>query len=152
MRWRTEAEVVEGKGQFICGEKSCPANSDLRTWEVNFKYEEQGTTKNALVKQRLCPKCSDMLNFRQKRKEVKTKHKQKTKRQKVKRDNEERAIKKRKHERNRSQSRLSSSSSPSSSPHSKAGRSKSHQKKRRSYSEADTGERFLDQFWEDMMS
>ncbi|VDO59300.1 unnamed protein product [Haemonchus placei] len=55
MRWRTEAEVRSGKGQFICGAKKCQANSDLSSWEVNLK--------NALVKVRLCRQCSEMLNY-----------------------------------------------------------------------------------------
>lgn len=34
----------------MCGEKSCSENSNLRTWEVNFAYNEKGERKNALVK------------------------------------------------------------------------------------------------------
>ena len=33
MRWRIEKEVVEGKGQFICGEKKCTVRDGLRSWE-----------------------------------------------------------------------------------------------------------------------
>lgn len=36
---------------------------NLKSWEVNFKYIEEGIQKNALVKLRLCPKCSDKLNY-----------------------------------------------------------------------------------------
>jgi Folate-sensitive fragile site protein Fra10Ac1 len=50
LRWRIEKEVVAGKGQFICGNKVCNAKEDLKTWEVNFAYAEQGEKKNALVK------------------------------------------------------------------------------------------------------
>lgn len=57
MRWRTEKEVVEGKGQFSCGEKRCDETRDLRSWEVNFGYVEEGAKKNALVKMRKL-KCS----------------------------------------------------------------------------------------------
>ena len=50
MRWRVEKEVVEGKGHFICGNKKCDEQRELRTWEVNFGYMEHGEKKNALVK------------------------------------------------------------------------------------------------------
>nr|KAG5690850.1 hypothetical protein BaRGS_031202 [Batillaria attramentaria] len=76
MRWRTEKEVVEGKGQFICGSKKCPEREGLRSWEVNFAYVEHGEKKNALVKLRLCPDCSYKLNYHHKRKEVVPKKKQ----------------------------------------------------------------------------
>jgi protein FRA10AC1 len=49
-RFRVEKEVVIGKGQFICGEKSCKEEEGLKTWEVNFAYIETGEKKNALVK------------------------------------------------------------------------------------------------------
>ena len=40
-RWRTEKEVVGGKGQFECGQKKiCSEKEGLRTWEVNFGYVE----------------------------------------------------------------------------------------------------------------
>ena len=50
MRWRTEAEVLSGKGQFSCGGKKCDVGENLKTWEMNFAYIEQETKKNALVK------------------------------------------------------------------------------------------------------
>lgn len=49
-RFRVEKEIVSGKGQFVCGEKSCQEVVGLRTWEVNFAYSERGERKNALVK------------------------------------------------------------------------------------------------------
>lgn len=49
-RFRIEKEIVTGKGQFVCGEKSCKEEAGLRTWEVNFAYLEAGERKNALVK------------------------------------------------------------------------------------------------------
>ncbi|XP_063221615.1 protein FRA10AC1 homolog isoform X6 [Bacillus rossius redtenbacheri] len=70
MRWRTQQEVVVGKGQFSCGEKRCSERDGLRSWEVNFGYVEHGTKKNALVKVRLCAACSERLNHRQQRREV----------------------------------------------------------------------------------
>ncbi|XP_069677863.1 protein FRA10AC1 homolog isoform X2 [Periplaneta americana] len=79
MRWRTEQEVVIGKGQFSCGDKRCEETESLRTWEVNFAYKEQDEKKNALVKLRLCPDCSHKLNYHHKKREIirnKTKKKQ----------------------------------------------------------------------------
>ncbi|XP_058834828.1 protein FRA10AC1 [Topomyia yanbarensis] len=71
MRWRIEKEVVDGKGQFACGSRVCEEREALRSWEVNFAYTEHGAKKNALVKLRLCPKCSDKLNYRSKKREIK---------------------------------------------------------------------------------
>lgn len=68
LRWRIEKEVVEGKGQFACGNKLCSEQDALQSWEVNFAYVEQGEKKNALVKLRLCPDCSMKLNYHHKRK------------------------------------------------------------------------------------
>lgn len=70
MRWRTEQEVVNGKGQFSCGNKTCREAEGLRTWEVNFAYKEQEEKKNALVKLRLCPECTYKLNYHHKKREV----------------------------------------------------------------------------------
>lgn len=50
LRWRTEKEVIVGKGQFECGSKTCKEKENLRSWELNFGYEEHGEKKNALVK------------------------------------------------------------------------------------------------------
>lgn len=94
LRWRTEQEVVTGKGQFICGCRKCPVKEGLRSWEVNFGYMEQGKKMNALVKLRLCPDCSKLLNYTSQKREVKkqkrlerSKHKISKKKKKVK-DNE----------------------------------------------------------------
>ncbi|XP_023805365.1 protein FRA10AC1 isoform X1 [Oryzias latipes] len=91
-RWRTENEVVSGKGQFQCGNKRCEKNEGLKSWEVNFAYVEHGEKKNALVKLRLCPECSFKLNFHHKRKEVKAK----SKKNKASQENQEPAKKKKK--------------------------------------------------------
>ncbi|GIL82844.1 hypothetical protein Vretimale_8174 [Volvox reticuliferus] len=64
MRWRTEKEVMSGKGQFICGAKGCEANDGLCSYEVNFAYQEAGVRKQALVKLRVCPSCAFKLNYR----------------------------------------------------------------------------------------
>ena len=63
MRWRTEAEVLAGKGQFSCGNKRCSATEGLQSFELNFGYEEAGQIKQALVKLRLCPECARMLHY-----------------------------------------------------------------------------------------
>lgn len=83
LRWRTEKEVVDGKGQFVCGNKICPTTEGLESWEVNFAYMEQGERKNALVKLRLCSKCSKKLNYHHQKKKWKKQEKQR-KRQKTK--------------------------------------------------------------------
>lgn len=64
LRWRVESEVIEGKGQYICGNKRCKETSNLNTLEVNFAYREDNTVKNALVKLRLCPSCTKKLNYK----------------------------------------------------------------------------------------
>ncbi|XP_063826728.1 protein FRA10AC1 homolog isoform X2 [Ostrinia nubilalis] len=80
LRWRIEREVVLGKGQFQCGNKHCLNDHELKSWEVNFAYVEDNQKRNALVKVRLCPECSDKLNYRSKKREVKRlKKKKKTK-------------------------------------------------------------------------
>ncbi|KAI8374095.1 protein FRA10AC1 [Choanephora cucurbitarum] len=73
LRWRTEKEVVVGKGQFICASTRCDTTERLTSWEVNFGYIEEGEKKNELVKVRLCPDCSDKLNYRTKKRQVKRK-------------------------------------------------------------------------------
>ncbi|CAO0797058.1 unnamed protein product [Mucor circinelloides] len=72
LRWRTEKEVVVGKGQFICASTRCDETKNLQSWEVNFGYMEDGEKKNELVKVRLCPECSDKLNFKTKKRLAKT--------------------------------------------------------------------------------
>ena len=50
MRWRSEKEVIAGKGQFSCGARGCNESRGLATYEVPFGYEEAGQKKQALVK------------------------------------------------------------------------------------------------------
>jgi protein FRA10AC1 len=57
IRWRTEAEVINGKGEFICSNKACAAAQSLSTVELPFGYKEKGATKFALVKAVVCPDC-----------------------------------------------------------------------------------------------
>lgn len=68
-RWRTEKEVFDGKGHFICGNKACNATNDLQSFEVPFTYKEAGERKSALVKLRVCPTCSQKLNYHRIKKE-----------------------------------------------------------------------------------
>lgn len=49
LRWRTQSEVIAGKGHFICGNKACRKEEGLRSFEVNFAYMEEGKRKQALV-------------------------------------------------------------------------------------------------------
>ncbi|VUZ40176.1 unnamed protein product [Hymenolepis diminuta] len=63
LRWRSEREVVSGKGQFICAAVNCSSVEFLRSWEVDFAYRERGEKRNVLVKVRLCPMCSAKLNY-----------------------------------------------------------------------------------------
>ncbi|CAG8514611.1 18631_t:CDS:2 [Acaulospora morrowiae] len=70
LRWRIEKEVITGKGQLICASTKCSEKHDLKSWEVNFAYIEDGEKKNALVKIRLCPKCSVKLNYKNRHQEA----------------------------------------------------------------------------------
>jgi len=108
LRWRTEQEVIRGKGVDTCGNKHCPfydmekdGNTStsktsiteslkiynetsrninreedelgrlrklpygvgLNDYEVHFSYEEQGETKEELVKLRLCLRCAPKLFY-----------------------------------------------------------------------------------------
>ena len=97
LRWRVEREVLEGKGQFACGERHCQDKDSLTTWEVNFGYMEQGERKNALVKLRLCPTCAMKLNYHHKRKQIRVgKEARSVKKRKEKTPSDESVAKKRK--------------------------------------------------------
>ena len=85
LRWRTEREVVCGKGHFICGSTRCDESVALESFEVNFGYIEKGTKKNALVKVRLCPDCAYKLAYTNK-KDGKKRKKKKKKKKKKRRD------------------------------------------------------------------
>jgi len=61
MRWRTEDEVISGKGQFVCGAEDCSETKSLKSYEVPFAYVETGQKKHALVKLRVCPACATQL-------------------------------------------------------------------------------------------
>ncbi|RDX86061.1 Protein FRA10AC1-like protein [Mucuna pruriens] len=83
LRWRTEKEVMSGKGQFICGNKHCNEKDGLASYEVNFCYSEAGENKQALVKLVTCERCACKLNYkRQKEKEQLEKRQQEQDRRK----------------------------------------------------------------------
>eukprot|EP00435_Cladocopium_sp_Y103_P030128 s2876_g7.t1 len=63
-RWRTQSEVLNGRGQFSCGHKFCSSKDDLKSYEVDFKYSEAKCQKRALVKVRLCQDCAFKLHYR----------------------------------------------------------------------------------------
>ena len=42
LRWRTEAEVLRGKGERTCAARGCDAADGLRSYELPFDYEERG--------------------------------------------------------------------------------------------------------------
>jgi protein FRA10AC1 len=77
LRWRTQQEVIGGKGQFVCAARKCSERSGLQSWEVNFGYVEHGEKRNALVKVRLCPACSAKLNYRSQRRKAKARAREK---------------------------------------------------------------------------
>ncbi|XP_054811816.1 uncharacterized protein LOC129313017 isoform X2 [Prosopis cineraria] len=64
LRWRTEKEVISGKGQFICGNKHCDEKDGLASYEVNFCYFEAGENKQALVKLVTCERCAEKLHYK----------------------------------------------------------------------------------------
>lgn len=91
LRWRTEKEVMAGKGQFICASTRCELSENLKSWEVNFGYLEDDEKKNELVKVRLCEDCSDKLNYKTKKRlsqnlKRKRKEEKKTRRHKTSRE------------------------------------------------------------------
>ncbi|XP_021645493.2 uncharacterized protein LOC110639029 isoform X2 [Hevea brasiliensis] len=67
LRWRTEKEVISGKGQFVCGNKHCDEKNGLASYEVNFSYFEAGENKQALVKLVTCERCAEKLNYKNKK-------------------------------------------------------------------------------------
>lgn len=64
LRWRTEKEVMSGKGQFLCGNKHCSEKDGLSSYEVNFSYFEAGENKQALVKLVACERCAKKLLYK----------------------------------------------------------------------------------------
>nr|XP_043612167.1 protein FRA10AC1 [Erigeron canadensis] len=91
LRWRTEKEVMSGKGQFVCGNKHCSEQEGLASYEVNFSYFEAGENKQALVKLVTCERCAKKLLYRKlKEKEKETEEKRREKEEhRKKREREE---------------------------------------------------------------
>lgn len=61
LRWRTEAEVLSGKGQFQCASVTCDGVLALHSYELPFRYIENAVQKEALVKVRVCGSCAPKL-------------------------------------------------------------------------------------------
>lgn len=68
-RWRTEREVLEGKGERTCGAVGC-SKGTKNVYEMNFGYLEAEAKKNALVRVSVCGECAFKLNFRRTLKRV----------------------------------------------------------------------------------
>ncbi|OAD73564.1 hypothetical protein PHYBLDRAFT_181581 [Phycomyces blakesleeanus NRRL 1555(-)] len=127
LRWRTEGEVVSG--QFVCASTRCDSTHSLESWEVNFRYAEDGEVKNELVKIRLCPSCSDKLNYTTQKRLAKKEKKDKLKRKRDQKREQER-------DSNKSSRKRSKKSSGSKSAAEDESQSESE-----SESEEDEGER-----------
>lgn len=56
LRWRTEREVIDGKGEVWCGARKCDRKGVV-TYELPFSYRENGENKLELVKVRVCEAC-----------------------------------------------------------------------------------------------
>lgn len=110
LRWRTEKEVISGKGQFICGNKYCNQKDGLASYEVNFSYVEAGETKQALIKLVACERCAERLLYK-KQKEKEQMKEQERKRERSENDDE--------HERKKERKKGSKPSSSSGKDHSK---------------------------------
>ncbi|GMI95725.1 hypothetical protein like AT4G15030 [Hibiscus trionum] len=80
LRWRTEKEVISGKGQFLCGNKHCNEKDGLASYEVNFSYFEAGENKQALVKLVTCERCAEKLHYKKRKEELERKQKKEYKR------------------------------------------------------------------------
>ncbi|RAL53883.1 hypothetical protein DM860_004354 [Cuscuta australis] len=110
LRWRTEKEVISGKGQFECGNKYCNQKDGLASYEVNFSYVEARETKQALVKLVACERCAEKLLYK-KQKEKEQMKEQERKRERSENDDE--------HERKKERKKGSKPSSSSGKDHSK---------------------------------
>ncbi|CDU19446.1 conserved protein, unknown function [Plasmodium yoelii] len=84
LRWRTEEEIIKGKGHIICCSKKCD-NTNLNTYEFLFQYVEEGIEKKTKVKVRACMDCAYKLHYRKIKKYLKKKKKKnKQKEKKIK--------------------------------------------------------------------
>merc|ERR1712187_604207 len=71
IRWRTENEVLIGRGHFSCGNKRCSETNGLQSFEVPFRYKEHNEQKMALIKLRMCKDCGYKLNYKNNKKKLK---------------------------------------------------------------------------------
>eukprot|EP01116_Phalansterium_solitarium_P019916 TRINITY_DN5730_c0_g1_i2.p1 TRINITY_DN5730_c0_g1~~TRINITY_DN5730_c0_g1_i2.p1 ORF type:complete len:342 (-),score=158.29 TRINITY_DN5730_c0_g1_i2:74-1099(-) len=115
LRWRTQAEVFSGKGQFVCGNKACAERALLNSYEVNFAYSEDGQKKNALVKLRCCPGCADKLHFKQRQRRDEQQQQRRKKKQQARKKDRAQGLKDKKAAKRRRRSSDDSSSSGSGS-------------------------------------
>ncbi|KAK6143161.1 hypothetical protein DH2020_023509 [Rehmannia glutinosa] len=76
LRWRTEKEVISGKGQFTCGNKHCNQKDSLSSYEANFSQIYSGENKQALVKLVACDRCSEKLYYKKRKEEDQLKRKE----------------------------------------------------------------------------
>ncbi|CAH9085569.1 unnamed protein product [Cuscuta epithymum] len=89
LRWRTEKEVISGKGQFVCGDKYCNQKDGLASYEVNFSYVEAGENKQALVKLVACESCAEKLLYKRLKEKEQMKEDQGRKRERCRNDDHE---------------------------------------------------------------
>ncbi|CRG98472.1 conserved protein, unknown function [Plasmodium relictum] len=121
LRWRTEEEIIKGKGHIICSSKKCN-NTDLKTYEFLFEYIEGGEKKETNVNVRACMDCAYKLHYRKIKEYLKKKEKKKLKKKQRR---------KRKHKKSDSSSERNDSSSIHSSNNSKLKKKKSSYVKRK---------------------
>ncbi|GAW78978.1 hypothetical protein, conserved [Plasmodium gonderi] len=86
LRWRTEEEIVSGKGHIICSSNECD-NTNLNTYEFMFRYSEEGIEKETKVKLRACMDCAYKINYRAIKKYLKKNPKEKVNKEKRKKEN-----------------------------------------------------------------
>ncbi|KAK1930711.1 Protein FRA10AC1 [Phytophthora citrophthora] len=95
LRWRTEMEVIAGKGQFSCGNKRCDKREELHSYELLFAYVEHGERKQCLVKVRACSECARMLFYKKMTEMKRKEEKKERKRQRLEKDDAKQKAKRR---------------------------------------------------------
>ncbi|KAK9155227.1 hypothetical protein Sjap_002707 [Stephania japonica] len=64
LRWRTEKEVISGKGQFVCGNKQCDEKDNLASYEASFQYLKCVEDKQGQVSLICLELCADKLSYK----------------------------------------------------------------------------------------
>jgi hypothetical protein len=64
LRWRTEQEVVIGKGQFTCAAIGCEVKMGLSSFEVPFQYRERGVDKQVRLPYLCLHICCSCLRYK----------------------------------------------------------------------------------------